>query len=455
MAAEIVGNSPESVSATPLGLRNRPWHVLSGRLNARLDDLVETDVWSMDGLETAETIVELARAQAKLAAVQARLLAHAERLDVAASSGATSTAAWLRGQLRVTPGTARAAVGLAKALDTDRYPTTAAALAAGQLLVDQARVVIAAVDALPDRLFGEERLRAEAHLVELARSYDAEQLARLGRHLLEVIDPEMAEQELAKRLAAEDEAAARATVFRMVDDGHGKAHGKFVMPSLHGQMLRKLLEGFANPQIPHPIPRTNASTQPEVEGDPDSEYDGRVEVTSRRHTGEVLGDALVRLIETYPLDRVPLSGGLNATVVVTMPVTTLQGGLAHATIPGTGTDLSAETGRRLACAAGVIPAVMDGPSRVLDLGRRSRLASPAQRLAKLIEQDGVCAVEDCDRPASWADAHHWKKRWADGGTTNLDDLVLICPRHHTIAHLPGRQIRPVEDGGGYRIHHQT
>ena len=108
----------------------------------------------------------------------------------------------------------------------------------------------------------------------------------------------------------------------------------------------------------------------------------------------------------------------------------------------------------MACAAGVIPAVLGRKSQVLDLGRRSRYASPAQRLAKLIEQDGVCAIEHCDRPASWADAHHWKRRWVDGGRTDLRDLIMICPRHHTLAHLPGRTTTPV-DGGKYRIHRQT
>jgi hypothetical protein len=167
-----------------------------------------------------------------------------------------------------------------------------------------------------------------------------------------------------------------------------------------------------------------------------------------------MGDALVRLVESYPIEKVPAAGGLNATVVVTMSLETLQGGLQRATVGGADVDVSASEARRLACAAGVIPAVLGGKSRVLDLGRRKRLASPAQRLAKIVEQRGVCAIEHCDRPASWADAHHWKKRWADGGRTDLDDLVLICPRHHTLAHLPGRSVRPAE-GGKFRIRRQT
>src|SRR3954454_13104788 len=68
MAAEVFDSTPSPVASTPLQLRNRPWHVFSCRLNARLDELAGTEAWSMDQAETAETILELQRAQAKLAA---------------------------------------------------------------------------------------------------------------------------------------------------------------------------------------------------------------------------------------------------------------------------------------------------------------------------------------------------------------------------------------------------
>ena len=114
--------------------------------------------------------------------------------------------------------------------------------------------MVAAVEALPDRLYAEDRFRAEAHLVDLGRTYDAKILRLLGKRLLEVIAPDIAEAELAKRLEAEEAAAAKATSFTLVDDGQGKAHGRFVLPSLHGQMLTKLLQGFANPGNPEPDP---------------------------------------------------------------------------------------------------------------------------------------------------------------------------------------------------------
>lgn len=159
--------------------------------------------------------------------------------------------------------------------------------------VDQAHAVIDSVDALPDQLMAEERLRGEAHLVELGRSHDAKQLRRLGKHL----------------------------------------HGRFTVSSLHGAMLRKLLESFANPQLSDAVPRIAEGASPDEES-----QGGR-----RRLTCEVMGDALVRLIESYPVDKVPTSGGLNASVVVTMPLETLQDGLKRATVTGTGLDVSAAT----------------------------------------------------------------------------------------------------------------
>ena len=70
----------------------------------------------------------------------------------------------------------------------------------------------------------------------------------------------------------------------------------------------------------------------------------------------------------------------GATVVVTMTLETLTGGLAAATLD-TGDRIAAHTARRLACEAGIIPVVLSGTREVLDLGRRNRLFTRAQRIA--------------------------------------------------------------------------
>jgi hypothetical protein len=147
-----------------------------------------------------------------------------------------------------------------------------------------------------------------------------------------------------------------------------------------------------------------------------------------------MGEAFCRLIETLDPDRLPHSGGMSATVVVTIPLETLHGGLGAATMD-TGTRLSPGEARRMACDAGLIPVVLGGRSEVLDFGRLRRLFSKPQRVAMAIRQSFRCAAEGCERPTAMCDAHHLKP-WASGGRTDLADGVLICARHHTLAHHP-------------------
>lgn len=104
-----------------------------------------------------------------------------------------------------------------------------------------------AVDALPADLDAWVPPAATAFLLEKSGEHDAKALGMLGRRLLEVIDPEAADAEESRRLEAEEaEARARAS-FTMSDDGHGRCHGRFSLPTLHGNMLRKHLLALASP----------------------------------------------------------------------------------------------------------------------------------------------------------------------------------------------------------------
>lgn len=76
----------------------------------------------------------------------------------------------------------------------------------------------------------------------------------------------------------------------------------------------------------------------------------------------------------------------------------------------------------------VLARVVKSGSEVLDLGRTSRLATPAQQRA-LRHRDRGCVVPDCRRPARWTDAHH-VVAYVGGGRTDLDGLALVCRRHH-------------------------
>ena len=116
---------------------------------------------------------------------------------------------------------------------------------------------------------------------------------------------------------------------------------------------------------------------------------------------------------------------------------------ARSDLQGVG-PINPETIRRLACDCAVGRVIMRGKSEVLDLGRRVRVPTPAQRRA-LVIRDGGCAVDGCDCPPEWCDAHH-EVHWIDGGETDVGRLVLLCKRHHTACHEGRGTLRRDEQG---------
>jgi len=135
----------------------------------------------------------------------------------------------------------------------------------------------------------------------------------------------------------------------------------------------------------------------------------------------------------------------KARLVVTMRYDSLAEQLTGTGATQTGETLSAATVRRLACSAEIIPAVLGTDSEVLDLGRAARLASPAQHLL-LWRRDGGCSYPGCTVPPQWCDAHHleWFSR---GGRTDLNNLALLCGRHHTLVHHRDLTATVGADGG--------
>jgi hypothetical protein len=107
-----------------------------------------------------------------------------------------------------------------------------------------------------------------------------------------------------------------------------------------------------------------------------------------------------------------------------------------------GAHVSAETSRRLACDCAVVEMRHDADGRVLDVGRRARKISPALRRA-LKRRDEGCRFPGCG--LRLCDAHH-VEHWADGGATKLDNLVLLCRRHHRAVHEEGFRVELSANG---------
>ena len=104
---------------------------------------------------------------------------------------------------------------------------------------------------------------------------------------------------------------------------------------------------------------------------------------------------------------------------------------------GDGLRVSAETSRRVACDAAVVVLQQAPDGAILDVGRKTRTIPPALRRA-LQTRDRQCRFPGCH--ARRCDAHH-VQHWADGGATRLDNLVLLCRRHHRAVHEEGFTVR--------------
>jgi hypothetical protein len=83
--------------------------------------------------------------------------------------------------------------------------------------------------------------------------------------------------------------------------------------------------------------------------------------------------------------------------------------------------------------------VLGSRGEILDQGRSSYAPTNAQRHAVAV-RDRHCAFPGCRRPATWSDVHHivaFKPGSRNGGKTDLDNLLLLCDKHHHMVHEDG------------------
>jgi uncharacterized protein DUF222/HNH endonuclease len=132
----------------------------------------------------------------------------------------------------------------------------------------------------------------------------------------------------------------------------------------------------------------------------------------------------------------------RATVVVHARLGDVVGTHGSAEIEGGG-RLHPETVRRLLCDARIQTVLEDDRGEPVRLGRVSREPSPAM-MRQLRYRDGECRFPGCGS-RRFVQAHHvvW---WGDGGSTDLDNLVLVCSFHHRLVHEHGWRIERDEDG---------
>jgi len=155
-------------------------------------------------------------------------------------------------------------------------------------------------------------------------------------------------------------------------------------------------------------------------------------------------DALVRLAEGYRARSNAQSTSEKYLVHIHTDMETLkQDGVGVEAEVESGGKICAETTQRIACDAAVVQWLDKHDGQPLSTGRKSRTIPPAIRRA-LQRRDGGCRFPGCTA-SHFVDAHHIH-HWADGGETNMENLLLLCTRHHHLVHEGGFGLQKLAEG---------
>lgn len=283
------------------------------------------------------------------------------------------------------------------------------ALAAGEVTAAHVDAIAAAAKGLPDDLRAE-FFAHEERLLAAARHESVDHFRRRCRRLardLIATQPRSAEDELSRQ-------RKQSRVKRWVDRDTGMHHTHVELD-----------------------PERDAAMWTAISNQLDQlrQHDGET-----RSYRELEVDALVAATTSSGGDE-PVPG-----VQVLIDLQTLLEGLHEAGICETvdGVALPPETVRRRCCEADIIPTVLDGDGRVLDVGRARRTATVAQRQA-LAAMHATCVHPDCNMPFSACRVHHVDWWTRDRGPTDLDNLVPLCERHHHQVHDGGWSLSMTPD----------
>ena len=275
-----------------------------------------------------------------------------------------------------------------------------------------------------------------------AKLLDPTALRKEGRRALAATDRHSTEVDRHEdqQLRDEEQAALDRARLTWHHNGDGTTSGSFTLPTLAASILVKAVQQVASPRRFAQRAAKAARSARTLSGGLGTTE--QVEEQVRKQVWEAFrtadgdrahryGAAFAELLEHLPTDK--LSGKVAATVVVTVDHERLREQLGAAHLD-TGDDLSASEVRRLACNAGILPAILDGESLPLDPGRTERFFTEHQRVALASKYDR-CAAEGCDRPYAWWELHH-EDPWSRGGRTDLELAVPLCGQHHRTAHDP-------------------
>ncbi|HET6711054.1 HNH endonuclease signature motif containing protein [Amycolatopsis sp.] len=287
-------------------------------------------------------------------------------------------------------------------------PATGVAARAGRLSNPMIDVISNVLTQVPP----EHCVSAEANLLAFAEEAGHKQVAALGARILAHLAPDGPAPD-----DTEPVAPTREVFLRRKRTGVWELSGRFDDET--GTRAHALLDALAE--------RRTGDEGPDFR-------------TLPQRYGDAFSDAVDLALNSPDL---PMQAGERAHVMVAVSFDDLKSGVGKATLGDTGTMTAAEA-RVHACDAMIIPAVLGARSEPLILGRLRRLISAGLRRALFLRDRG-CAFPGCHRPPRHCQGHHIR-HWADGGPTDLHNLVLMCAHHHRLLHRSGWEVRIATDG---------
>ncbi|MFD2081208.1 protein of unknown function [Actinopolymorpha cephalotaxi] len=213
-------------------------------IRAGVDQAMSTPATFLQATKLGSLIGELLIEQSRCDALKLGWVRQADACDIGKTTGAATTAAWLRNGQRMGKNDSYATVALAR--DLDRTITlTARALARGELSFRHAQVIAGAIKDLPKWVSLEQRAAAEEYLIDESRRRNPDDVRILGRHLLQVIAPQEWEERLSKELDAAERAAERSrSLFYRPNGVPGSETVVIRLPVLEMEQLRKIIEAL-------------------------------------------------------------------------------------------------------------------------------------------------------------------------------------------------------------------
>jgi len=322
-----------------------------------------------------------------------------------AGPGAKSCAHWLNWKCGINLGAAREKVRVAHALKD--LPRISEEFRSGEVSYSKVRAMT--------RVATEKN---EDYLLMISRHGTAAHVERLVRQYRKVKRIEALERDNERH-------ALRELDWYFDDDGSFVMKGRFTPEQ--GVLIKKTLESIMDEDFQE---QKDVSAETSVD-----ELKPRSEPVSQRRA-----DALMRMAEGYSSNQ----GGDRYLVHIHTDMETLNAdGEGAESEVEEGRNVSAETSRRLSCDTGVVHWLDHSNGDAINIGRKTRTIPPSTRRA-LQRRDHGCRFPGCTS-THFVDAHHIR-HWADGGETNMGNLVLLCRRHHRLVHEGGFGVRRSADG---------